>query len=450
MTIHDLVTLQRTSLLQYGWEDVSLRQDALSSLSRIIQRRKKDILSALKLDLGKSAMEAEQTELQPVLHEINYMVLHLRRLSCPHFVATPSRFWPAQSRVVPEPYGLVLIFSPWDDPFQLSLLPLIGAIAAGNCCILKPSAYTPATSRIITEIISECFPLEKAAVVLGGQEENQALLNEKFDFIFFTGGKTVGKMVLEQAAQFLTPVTMILGGKNPCIVDETANLQTAAKRIAAAKALNAGQSSLAPDFLLVQKNIHDELLSLIHQAWQDTYDQALESDEWPRMIHPSHHDRVMNLMQNQQIYCGGHGNGIKIEPTILTDVSWDAPVMQEEIFGPVLPVISFEKVDDFLPILKKQEKPLALYVFSQNADTQEQILQNLSFGSCCINHAGMQWYQRRLPYGGVGNSGMGQYHGKFSFQTFSHQKAVLKTSAKIDVPWQYPFQLHSIMKRFKK
>ncbi|MBE5787465.1 MAG: aldehyde dehydrogenase [Clostridiales bacterium] len=453
MTIRELVHLQRTAHINSRPLSVDERIELLERLRAAILHREQDICAALERDLGKCPGEAYMAEIGIVLSEISCAVAHLCKWAAPKRVRTPLLLFPARSYILKEPYGVTLIMAPWNYPFQLTLAPFVGALAAGNRCILKPSNYSPETSRVIDEIIIQCFPPEIASVVLGGRMENQALLEEKFDYIFFTGGINVGRYVLEKAAKHLTPVTLELGGKSPCIVDETAHIPTAARRIAFGKALNSGQTCVAPDYLLVHESVREELLTRIVDCWYQFYGNALSCSQWPKMISKRHYDRVMGLMEGQQIYYGGQGDGERISPTLLTNVSWNAPVMQEEIFGPVLPVISYTSLDDVIAKLNAREKPLALYLFSRKASAQEKILEQVPFGGGCINDTVVHLSNHRLPFGGVGNSGMGGYHGKFSFDTFSHDKPIVKKGNWLDIRARYaPFtrQKTDLIKKMMK
>ncbi|MBE5783450.1 MAG: aldehyde dehydrogenase [Clostridiales bacterium] len=440
MTIHDLVALQREAFEKAHPYDVEDRLAGLERLREAIERRENEICAALEADLGKCAGEAYMTEIGMVLTEISCAVKNLKKWARPKRVKTHLVQFPARSYIIKEAYGVVLIMAPWNYPFQLTISPFVGALAAGNHCILKPSDYSPATSQVIASLIAECFPVEQAAVVLGGRKENQALLDERFDYIFFTGGVTVGKLVLEKAARHVTPVTLELGGKSPCIVDETACIPVAARRIAFGKALNSGQTCVAPDYLMVHEKVKDRLLQGIWDCWEEFYGDALQSAQWPRMVNEKHYQRVMGLIRGENIYCGGAGDGIRIAPTILTDVSWEAPVMQEEIFGPVLPVITFRHIDEVIPMINSREKPLALYLFSRNAANQEKILDKISFGGGCVNDTIIHLATDQMPFGGVGQSGMGGYHGKKSFDTFTHEKSIVQKANWLDIPVRYaPF-----------
>ena len=450
MTVHELVVLQRNSFARNHPYSVDERIIALERLQEIIQHREGDICLALQQDLGKCPEEGYMTEVGMVLSEIRHFIRHLHRWAAPKKVRTPLVLFPAKSRILSEPYGVVLIMAPWNYPFLLTMAPFIGALAAGNHAILKPSNYAPATSDLIARIIGECFPAEQAAVVLGGRTENQQLLDEHFDYIFFTGGVTVGKIVQEKAAKYLTPTTLELGGKSPCIVDDSADIKLAARRIAFGKALNAGQTCVAPDYLLVHSDVKKKLLKEIAACWQEFYGNALENPDWPKMISPRHYARAMELMDKEIIYCGGIGDGIRIAPTILDRVTWASPIMQEEIFAPILPVITFDRLDEAIRQIAVREKPLALYLFTNRASAQEKILSKISFGGGCINDTIMHLASSHLPFGGVGMSGMGKYHGKYTFDTFSNQKAVLKKSRFMDFSFRYPPYSPAKLQKIKK
>ena len=438
MTINELVALQRQAFLSGGSLPVDARIDQMEMLRKAILKWETPICQALSSDLGKTHEEAYMTEVGMVLSEISFIMRSLGKWAAAKRVKTPMSQFPARSYILREPYGVVLIMSPWNYPFQLAMNPLVGALAAGNHCIVKPGSAAPATSRIIAQLIAECFPVEQAAAVLGGHAENQALLEERFDYIFFTGGVRVGRIVMESAARHVTPVTLELGGKSPCIVDESANIPLAARRIAFGKALNAGQTCVAPDYLLVQESVQRSLLTAIRDCWNQFYGDALSSPQWPRIINESHYYRIMSLMAGEQVFCGGVGDGARIAPTILTNVSWDSPIMQEEIFGPVLPVIAYRRLEDVIPILKTREKPLALYLFSRRASVQDAVMSQVPFGGGCINDTVIHLANSRLPFGGVGMSGMGQYHGRHSFDTFTHEKSIVVRGGWPDIRMRYP------------
>ena len=438
MTIHELVELQRRAFYAVNPRSIESRLDQLERLYKTIVQWEDRICAALQMDLGKSHEEAYMTEIGMVLSEISCFMRHLPRWARQKRAPLPLVQFPGKSYILKEPYGVVLIMAPWNYPFQLTLNPLVGAVAAGNHCVVKPSAYAPATGQVVFDLVSSCFPSEQAAVILGSRTENQALLEERFDYIFFTGGVNMGKVVLEKAARYVTPVTLELGGKSPCIVEESADIATAARRIAFGKALNSGQTCVAPDYLLVQDRVKDKLLAEIKACWDAFYGGALASPQWPKMVNQKHYQRVMNLIQGEKIYCGGEGDGQRIAPTLLTDVSWDAPIMREEIFGPVLPVITFKTIDEIIPLINGRERPLALYLFTRRASVKELVLKAVPFGGGCVNDTVMHLTSSRLPFGGVGQSGMGRYHGKYSFDTFIHEKAVVGKGTWLDIKMRYP------------
>ena len=416
------------------------RMDALSRLRKAIIRNESAIFDALHEDLLKSPFEAFETEVGIAIDEITFLMQHLRRWMKPSRVRTPLAQFPSRSFVVAEPYGAALIMSPWNYPFQLTIEPLAGAIAAGNTAILKPSDYSRATSKVIADIVHATFPPDYVDVVLGGRESNQDLLQQQFDYIFFTGGVTVGKLVMESAAQFVTPVTLELGGKSPCIVDETADLDVAAKRIAWGKFLNAGQTCVAPDHLYVQESIKHKFLPKLKQAITEFYTEDPLTCGWlPKIINQKHYDRLHGLMANEEIIFGGRSDpqSLLIEPTIIDNAAYNHPVMQEEIFGPLLPILEFRNLYDAVTEIRKHPKPLALYLFTGNRKTAKSILGTVSFGGGCVNDTIVQLATSRMPFGGVGNSGMGSYHGKASFDTFSHYKSIVHKSSRIDLPIRY-------------
>ena len=374
------------------------------------------------------------------LAELSYVEKHLGRWMKDRRVLTPLAQFHAKSFVAHDPYGVVLIMSPWNYPFMLTMEPLIGAIAAGNCCVVKPSAYSPATSAILREIIAQCFSKEYVAVVEGGRVENQALLDQKFDYIFFTGGVTVGKEVMTKAAAHLTPVTLELGGKSPCVVDATAKLDLAAKRLVFGKLLNCGQTCVAPDYLLIDRKVKEQFLNHVKKWMAAMYgSDPLDNKGYVKMINRKHFDRVMGLIDPDKVVYGGKGDPetLKIQPTILDEVSPEDPVMQEEIFGPLLPVLTYDTIDQAESFINSRPHPLALYLFSENKATQERFLRHVPFGGGCINDTIIHLATSRMGFGGVGGSGMGSYHGKESFDTFSHRKSIVKKSTWLDLPFRY-------------
>ena len=450
MTIHDLFRMQRQAFWAHAPDSIEERVEMLERLQDAIQRREGQISQALESDLGKCAGETYMTETGMVLSEISLAISHLHYWARPRAVpAGPLRFF-SRARILKEPLGVALIISPWNNPFHLALSPFVSALAAGNHCIIMPNGYAPATATLLSQLLSECFPAERAAVVLGGQDEYEALLREPFDVIFFCGGGAAASRVLEKAALHRTPVLFSAGGKSPVIVDESAALPLAARRIAFGKALSAGQSRIAPDYLLVQESVAGTLLPLIRDCFAQFFGDALSSPQWPRIISPGHYNRLMALIQGEHIFSGGRGDGQRIEPTILDHVSWDAPIMQEEVFGPVLPVIAFRQMDEILPHLISQAKPPALYLFTERKSVQEMILDRVSFGSGCVNDTAVQAGAGRLPLGGVGKSGMGAIHGKAGFDAFSHEKPVVITSTVLDLKTRYAPYSQQKLKRIKK
>ena len=440
MNIESTVAAQRAYFAQGETLDVAFRKDALRRLRETILSHEAQINAALRQDLGKSPSESYMCEVGMTLSELSYTLGHVDRWARRHSVLTPLAQFHARSFTVHNPYGVVLIMSPWNYPFMLTMEPLIGALAAGNCALLKPSAYAPATSAVIREIVSACFPQEYVAVVEGGRKENQALLEQRFDYIFFTGGVTVGKEVMRKAAEHLTPVSLELGGKSPCIVDSTAKLDLAAKRLAFGKLLNCGQTCVAPDYLLIDRRVKDDFIALLkkHIAAM-AGENALANAQYVHMINRKHYDRVMGLIDPAKVVLGGQGDPetLRIQPTIMDGVTADDAIMQEEIFGPVLPVIAYDSLDEAVGFVNSREHPLALYLFSEDKRTQERFLKSVPFGGGCINDTIIHLATSRMGFGGVGNSGMGSYHGKKSFDTFSHEKSIVDKSTWMDLPVRY-------------
>lgn len=440
MSIESTVAAQRAYFAKGETLSVAFRKDALRRLRETILSREAQINAALQQDLGKSPSESYMCEVGMTLSELSYTLGHVDRWARRHSVLTPLAQFHARSFTVHNPYGVVLIMSPWNYPFMLTMEPLIGALAAGNCALLKPSAYAPATSAVIREIVSACFPQEYVAVVEGGRKENQALLEQRFDYIFFTGGVTVGKEVMRKAAEHLTPVSLELGGKSPCIVDATAKLDLAAKRLAFGKLLNCGQTCVAPDYLLIDRRVKDEFIALLkkHIAAM-TGENALVNDRFVHMINCKHYDRVMGLIDPAKVVLGGQGDPetLRIQPTIMDNVTADDAIMQEEIFGPVLPVIAYDSLDEAVRFINSREHPLALYLFSEDKRTQERFLKSVPFGGGCINDTIIHLATSRMGFGGVGHSGMGSYHGRKSFETFSHEKSIVDKSTWMDMPVRY-------------
>lgn len=439
-----IVKRQREYFLTGTTLPTSFRIEALKRLKNILIKNEARIAQALFADLGKSAFESYMCETGLAISEISYMIAHLKRFSREKRVHTPISQFASRSYIKPSPYGVVLIMSPWNYPFLLTLEPLTDAIAAGNTCVLKPSAYSPASAALIKEIVQDVFPEEHVAVVTGGREENNCLLEEKFNYIFFTGSKNVGRLVQEKAARHITPVTLELGGKSPCIVDSSANLELAAKRIVFGKYLNCGQTCVAPDYVLCHSSVKPQLLTLLKQEVVKQYtDHGLKNTDYGRIVNQKHFHRLCGLIDESKLVIGGKSDAetLKIEPTILDNVSYSDPVMQEEIFGPILPVLSFETIDEVIEQVNSHEKPLALYVFSSNKDNIRQITQRCSFGGGCVNDVVIHLANSSMGFGGVGESGMGSYHGKAGFDAFSHYKSIVDKKTWIDLPMRYqPYQ----------
>ena len=439
--IHELVNQHQQFFRTGVTKNISYRLDTLKNLRHSIKSHDQEILDALKKDLNKSDFEGYATELGMVYEELNTAIRKIPDWAKKKKVRTPLMHFLSSSALYPEPYGTVLIMSPWNYPFQLALIPLIGAVAAGNCCAVKPSEYSFHTSEVIEKIVKEVFDPCHVSVIRGGRAANQSLLEEKFDYIFFTGSPSVGHLVMESAAKYLTPVTLELGGKSPCIVDETADISLAAKRIIWGKLLNAGQTCIAPDYLLVHKNVKSALIAEMKKAIIHFYGLEPEKNpSYPCIINQKHFDRLRMLMEDGTILQGGTVNleTRQIAPTLIDGINAGSPIMQEEIFGPLLPVLSFETIADARSFVAERPKPLALYLFSRDKTVIAQTMNELSFGGGCINDTITHIANPNLPFGGVGDSGMGQYHGYRSFEIFTHQKAVLQKSNVFDVPLRYP------------
>ncbi|MGL5940132.1 MAG: aldehyde dehydrogenase [Waterburya sp.] len=448
--VQQVISSQRKFFATGKTKEINFRYEQLQKLKTSIKQRSSDILDALYADLHKPEFEG-YFELA-VTQDIDYALKNLTSWVKPKKVKTPLTQFPAFARIYPEPLGIVLIIGPWNYPFSLMISPLIGAIAAGNCAVLKPSEIAPHTSKVLAEIIEATFEPEYIAVVEGGIETSQQLLAEKFDHIFFTGGTRVGKIIMEAAAKHLTPVTLELGGKSPCLVDVDLNLTEAAKRITWGKFINAGQICIAPDYLLVNTKIKSDLLAEIKKCIHHFYgDNPADSPDYARIINQNQFDRLTKLLPNENIVLGGETNSSDryIAPTIIDGVSLDAPIMQSEIFGPILPVIAYENLEEAISIINSRPKPLALYIFSRNRDIQQQLLHSTSSGGVCINDTVMHVGVNELPFGGVGDSGIGSYHGVASFNTFSHHKSVLSKSFLFDLNWRYaPYK--EKLEQFKK
>ena len=424
------------------------RRQMLRKLSDAMHQYEKPLAEALWTDLHKSYEEAYLTELSIVYGEIRNHLRHLRHWAKPERKSSPLAIMPASSRIIKEPLGNTLIIAPWNYPVQLLLNPLVGAISAGCTAMLKPSPYVPNVSRVLTEMIRATFPEEYIAIVEGNRQVNQMLLAERWDLIFFTGSPSLGKMVMEAAAKHLTPVVLELGGKSPCIIDKSADLEVAAKRVAWGKSLNAGQTCIAPDYLLIHEEVKDQFLKLLVKEWKHLLTKAPQkAKHFVRIVSDKALERLIGYLDNGTIYHGGKYDKATryLSPTILTDVQENAPVMQEEIFGPIFPVMTFKDLDEVISFVNKREKPLALYYFGKD---DQKILRHTSSGGACVNDVIMHIVNHKVPFGGVGNSGMGAYHGKDSFLTFSHRRSVIKTPTWVDMPFRYmPYKLFKLIKK---
>ena len=416
------------------------RLKQLESLQEAMIRHEADLAAALKEDLGKSRMESYMCEIGLTLSELTWMQKHLRSLMRSKRVSTPAAQFAAKSFRSPSPYGTVLIMSPWNYPVLLTLDPLIDAIAAGNTAVVKPSAYAPCTFDVMKTIIEECFPKHYVAVVDGGRAENQALLQQRFDMIFFTGGKTVGREVLRHAAEYLTPVTLELGGKSPCIVDSTAKIRLAAKRIVFGKYLNCGQTCVAPDYILCDKRIRDELITAILAEIEKQFGkEPLKNPNYGKIINEKHFERILGLINGEKLVYGGQSEpeSLRIAPTVLNNITWDDAVMGEEIFGPLLPILTFDTLNEALDTVESHPHPLALYFFSEDKAAQKKVLDTCRFGGGCINDTIIHLATSDMPFGGVGESGMGSYHGRVGFETFSHYRSIVDKKTWMDLPIRY-------------
>ena len=422
-------------------DDITFRIENLELLKKIIKQNEKAIINSLKEDLGKHPVESYVTEIGIVLKEISLFLKNIKKWSQPEKVKTSLLHFRSSSYIYQEPYGNVLIFAPWNYPFQLSLLPLVGAIGAGNTVILKPSEYASTVSSVIFDLIENNFPEEFIKVILGKEKVSKFLLTQNFDYIFFTGSKRIGKKVMKAAADNLIPVTLELGGKSPCIVNDDARIDLAAKRIVWGKFLNAGQTCVAPDYLLLNKKIKKEFIEKTKKYISQFFGPDLEmSEDYAKIINEKHFERLKSYLKSGEIVSGGVTNKEKlyISPTIIDEISFDDAVMEEEIFGPILPVIEFNNQSDIIEQIKMKPDPLALYIFSESKQFQDYILKRIKAGGCTINDTVIHVSSPYLPFGGIGESGMGNYHGKYSFDTFSHKKSVIKKTTLFDLPFRYP------------
>lgn len=419
---------------------IDFRISMLKRLYNSIKSHEGEIAAALTADLGKSSYESFMCEIGLVLYEISYMISHIKKFAKRRRVPTPLSQFPSRSFTYPVPYGTVLIVSPWNYPFLLTLEPLADAIAAGNTAILKPAAYSSATSEIIEKIICECFNPEYVTVIKGGRKENSALFNQKFDLIFFTGSQCVGKEVLRHAAENLTPAVLELGGKSPCIVDSTADIALSAKRIVFGKFLNCGQTCVAPDYILCDSSVKDSLLLEIEKQITLQFGKnPLDNKDYGKIINRKHFDRLCGLIDKSKVAVGGitDAETLRISPTVMDNVTPDDPIMQEEIFGPIMPILTYDSYDDVIRGLKTASKPLAVYIFSKNKLNIDRIIKELNYGGGCINDVVIHLATGEMGFGGVGESGMGSYHGEAGFKAFSHTKSIVDKKLFLDLPIRY-------------
>lgn len=438
MNIEQTVAAQQAYFATDATKPLAFRKEALTKLQQAVITYRPQLEQALYQDLGKKPYESYMTETGLVLDEIRCAKKHLDAWARPVRVKPSIAQLPAKCQILAEPFGVCLIMSPWNYPVQLTLNPLIAAIAAGNCAVVKPSAYAPAVSQVIAEMLTATFDQRYISVIQGGRLENTALLEQKYDFIFFTGSVAVGKLVMTKAAANLTPVVLELGGKSPCIIDDTADLAVAARRIVFGKTINCGQTCVAPDYCWVDARVHDEFISQLRSAIaQAVGPDPLNNDEYPKMIDAKHYQKVMVMIDPAKTVCGGHGNGSRIEPTIIDQAGYDDACMQQEIFGLIIPVMTYQHLDQAVTAIKAHDKPLACYIFTADRRKADQFLSQLSFGGGCVNDTLMHLTSSHMPFGGVGASGMGSYHGHFGFDSFSHHKSIVRKGCKLDNPLRY-------------
>ena len=442
MEVNERLAQTKSFLSTQATLPLAFRIEQLEKLRNAIVEKEQILLKALQKDLGKHPFESYASEIGFVLQSIRHTIKHLKKWMKPKKVRSTWSLFPSKGEILNEPYGTVLIIGPFNYPFQLLIEPLIGAIAAGNCAILKPSELVPTVSAVVTEKINTTFEPAYISSVEGGVETNQALIHANFDYIFFTGSTKVGKIVMEAAAQHLTPVTLELGGKSPVIIDETANLTIAAKRIIWGKTLNAGQTCVAPDYIMVHESVKESFIVEMKKTLVNYFGETIEDKEdFGRIVSERHFLRLREMLEvdRKAILFGGKSNRDTrfIEPTIL-DATWDSATMQEEIFGPILPILTYKELEKAIESIRKLDKPLALYLFTNNKETETKVLRAISSGGVCINDVLTHIVPPNLPFGGVGASGMGAYHGEYSFTTFSHQKSILRKSTRVDIPILYP------------
>jgi len=439
-----IVELQRSFFRTGSTLDIDYRLEALERLRSALKAQEEKLHAALRADLGKGAFESYMCETGMVLSEIGYMLRHTRSLARERTVPTPLAQFPARSYVRPSPYGTALIMSPWNYPLLLTLDPLVDAIAAGNTAVLKPSAYAPRTMEALEELIEACFSPEYVAVVTGGRAENTSLLEERFDYIFFTGSQAVGKQVMAKAAEHLTPVTLELGGKSPCIVDGSADLRLTARRIVFGKFLNCGQTCVAPDYIYCFRGIRDALAAALKEEIVRQFGSLpLENPNYGKIVNEKHYHRLMGLMDREKVIWGGERDeaSLRIAPTLMDNVTFDDPVMGEEIFGPILPILTYGSLDEAIGEIQARPHPLALYIFTSDRRAVERVTSRVGFGGGCVNDVIIHLATPHMGFGGFGESGMGAYHGRTGFDAFSHCKSIVDKKTWLDLPMRYqPYQ----------
>lgn len=436
----DIIQKQRQFFRTGQTRDIDFRIESLKKLERILIEKEPEITEALAKDLKKPTLEAYSTEIAYVLEDVRFVLKNIKKWASVQKIKSPLVLQPAKSQIYSEPFGVTLIIAPWNYPFQLVVSPLIGALAAGNTVVLKPSEATPHTQKLLVDMISKTFPAEHVVCLGGGLEESKALLEEKFDFIFFTGSTRVGRIVMEKAAKHLTPVCLELGGKSPCIVDQNVDLKVAARRIIWGKFMNAGQTCVCPDYLMIHENIYEKFVQQLKNTIKEFYGaDPKQSSSYPRIVHEQHFDQLSKLLQKGKIEAGGDSDRSQkyIAPTLISGITWEDPIMQDEIFGPLLPMMKYSNLEEALRQIEGRPKPLAFYLFTTDTGLQNQVLNRMSFGGACINDCVVHLANPELPFGGVGDSGLGAYHGRHSFDLFSHKKSVLRKPFYLDANMRY-------------
>ncbi|MBR5032424.1 MAG: aldehyde dehydrogenase [Treponema sp.] len=453
LEFHALLQNQRKFFFTGATLPLQFRIAALKKMQAYIKQNEKEITDALTADLGKSALEGFMCEVGLVLSEISYMLKNIKKFAADEKKSTCMTNFPAKSFLRKSPRGVVLIMSPWNYPFLLTIEPLVDALAAGNTAVVKPSAYSPNTTRVIQKMLTECFAPEYVTVVTGGRAENQSLLEQRFDYIFFTGSHAVGREVMKKAAEHFTPVTLELGGKSPCIVDKTADISLAAKRIVWGKFLNCGQTCVAPDYILCHQSVKTELITALKQQIVVQFGVvSLANNSYGKIINKKHFDRIRALIDPSKIAYGGKSDAalLKIEPTIMDNVGWNDLIMKQEIFGPVLPVLTYATDEELIKVVNSHARPLALYLFTSNKELEDKVLSRCSFGGGCVNDTIVHMATHNMGFGGVGESGMGAYHGKVGFDTFSNTKSIVNKKTWLDVKMRYQPYTNAKEKKLRK